>query len=340
MSRYVTLKDVAEKAGTTVGTVSYVLNDRKGRYISDSMRQRVLEAASELNYIKCNGASSLKGKDRKLIGILIPQFENQFFTRICIAAEEVFVQYGYDLIICDTFDDPEREKAIIHRLMSQRVDGMIITPTVKGMENTRLARDVGLNMVVVDRPLDGLEEKYYWVTADNYGCGFQGGKYLQENCHEKIIYIGWKSGISNLESRETGLRDALAESAEVYSYYADFSPEAGFEATERALKEHPDASAVFYGFNIQAKGGVNVFRKHGLRIGEDISVMLIGSPEWAYTGSNDFARLDMKELELGRKAAGLLLDLIMSGSYRPERVIQDCVLIKGTSVRKIQKEGR
>ena len=312
MSRYVTLKDVAEKAGTTVGTVSYVLNDRKGRYISDSMRQRVLEAASELNYIKCNGASSLKGKDRKLIGILIPQFENQFFTRICIAAEEVFVQYGYDLIICDTFDDPEREKAIIHRLMSQRVDGMIITPTVKGMENTRLARDVGLNMVVVDRPLDGLEEKYYWVTADNYGCGFQ-----------------------NLESRETGLRDALAESAEVYSYYADFSPEAGFEATERALKEHPDASAVFYGFNIQAKGGVNVFRKHGLRIGEDISVMLIGSPEWAYTGSNDFARLDMKELELGRKAAGLLLDLIMSGSYRPERVIQDCVLIKGTSVRKI-----
>ena len=109
---------------------------------------------------------------------------------------------------------------------------------------------------------------------------------------------------------------------------------------DKYITEHPDASAVFYGFNIQAKGGVNVFRKHGLRIGEDISVMLIGSPEWAYTGSNDFARLDMKELELGRKAAGLLLDLIMSGSYRPERVIQDCVLIKGTSVRKIQKEGR
>ena len=334
MSRFVTLKDVAERAGTTVGTVSYVLNNKKGRYISDELRQRVLLAASELNYIKCNGASSLKGMDRKLIGILIPQFENQFFTRICLAAEEVFVQHGYDLIICDTFDEPEREKAIIHRLLSQRVDGMIITPTVDGAENTRIARDVGMNMVVVDRPLEGLEG-YHWVTTNNYGCGFEGGRYLRDCGHRKIIYIGWKSGIADLDSRETGLRDASAPDAEIYSYYAEFSPESGFAETEKALDDHPDATAVFYGFNIQAKGGVNVFRKRGLSVGEDISVMLIGSPEWAYTGSNDFSRLDMEELELGRKAARLLLDLIKKGSAEPNRVIQDCVLIEGSSVRKI-----
>ena len=339
MSRFVTLKDVAEKAGTTVGTVSYVLNDKKGRYISDELRRRVLDAASELNYIKCNGASSLKGMNRKLIGILIPQFENQFFTRICLAAEEVFVKHGYDLIICDTFDDPERENAIIRRLISQRVDGIIITPTAKGAENTQLIRDVGMNMVVVDRPLEGLEA-YHWVTTDNYGCGYEGGAYLQECGHRKIVYIGWKSGIADLDSRETGLRNASAPDAEIYSYYADFSPEAGFDITDKAIEEHPDATAVFFGFNIQAKGGVNVFRKRGLRIGEDISVILIGSPEWAYTGNNDFAHLDMEELDLGRKAARLLLDLIMNGSAEPNRVIQDCVLIEGSSVRKIKKEER
>ena len=240
MSRFVTLKDVAERAGTTVGTVSYVLNNKKGRYISDELRQRVLLAASELNYIKCNGASSLKGMDRKLIGILIPQFENQFFTRICLAAEEVFVQHGYDLIICDTFDEPEREKAIIHRLLSQRVDGIIITPTVDGAENTKIARDVGMNMVVVDRPLEGLEG-YHWVTTNNYGCGFEGGRYLRDCGHRKIIYIGWKSGIADLDSRETGLRDASAPDAEIYSYYAEFSPESGFAETEKALDDHPDA---------------------------------------------------------------------------------------------------
>ena len=339
MSRFVTLKDVAEKAGTTIGTVSYVLNDRKGRYISDELRKKVLEAASELHYIKCNGASSLKGMDRKLIGILIPQFENQFFTRICLAAEDVFVRYGYDLIICDTFDDPAREKDIIHRLLSQRVDGIIITPTVKGAENTRIVRDVGINMVVVDRPLEGMEG-YHWVTTDNYGCGFSGGEYLRECGHRKIIYIGWKSGIADLDARETGLRAASSPDSEIYPYYADFSPEAGFRITVQALDEHPDATAVFFGFNIQAKGGVNAFREKGLSIGNDISVMLIGSPEWANTGNNDFAHLDMEELELGRKAAALLLELIRNGSPEPNRVIQDCVLVEGSSVRKIQKEER
>ena len=186
MARFVTLKDVAERAGTTIGTVSYVLNDRKGRYISQELRAKVLAAAEELNYIKCNGASSLKGMDRRLIGILIPQYENQFFTRICDAAEQVFASHGYDLIICDTFDNPEREKGIIHRLLSQRVDGLIVTPSLKGSENTRIVRDVGLNMVVVDRPLEGFDG-YYWVRGDNYGCGYAGGMDLYRHGHRSLI---------------------------------------------------------------------------------------------------------------------------------------------------------
>ena len=210
---------------------------------------------------------------------------------------------------------------------------------MKGAENTRIVRDVGINMVVVDRPLEGMEG-YHWVTTDNYGCGFSGGEYLRECGHRKIIYIGWKSGIADLDARETGLRAASSPDSEIYPYYADFSPEAGFRITVQALDDHPDATAVFFGFNIQAKGGVNAFREKGLSIGKDISVMLIGSPEWANTGNNDFAHLDMEELELGRKAAALLLELIRNGSPEPNRVIQDCVLVEGSSVRKIQKEER
>lgn len=333
MPKFITLKDVAEKAGTTTGTVSYVLNDKKGRYISLDLRERVLKAAKELNYIKCNGASSLKGMDRKLIGILIPQFENQFFTRICISAEEVFATQGYDLIICDTFDEPEREKGIIHRLLSQRVDGIIITPTVKGAENTRIIRDVGINMVVVDRPLEGFED-YYWVTTNNYGCGYRGGEFLRDCGHKTIIYIGWNSGIADLDAREKGLKDACPDCT-VLTYSGEFSPESGYKITEKALLEHPEATAVFFGFNIQAKGGVNAFRDMGRRIGEDISVLLIGSPEWAYTGNNNFTHVDMGDYELGKKAAAVLLDLIRGKETASTRVIQDCTLIEGTSVRNI-----
>jgi len=122
MAKYTTLKDVAERAGTTIGTVSYVLNGNGKRYISKETREKVVQAAKDLEYIRDKKASSLKGGQSYLIGILIPQFENQFFNRIIIASEALFVKHGYDMIITNTFDNPEREKAIIHRMLEQRVE--------------------------------------------------------------------------------------------------------------------------------------------------------------------------------------------------------------------------
>ncbi len=332
MAGYATLKDVAELAGTTIGTVSYVLNNKSGRYISDETRRKVFEAANQLNYIKCKGASSLKGKERKLIGILVPQFENQFFTRVVVAAEAVFAQHGYDLIICDTFDDTDRERAIIRRLLEQRVDGIIVTPTVKGVENTELVRRVGVKMVVVDRPLEGVED-YVWVTTNNYGCGFVGAEHLVSMGHTNIGYVGWNSGIHDLDARERATLDAADGKAVVHVEDGEFSAEAGYLLTEKLLREHPDITAVFYGFNIQAKGGVQYLCDNSIAIPEELSVVLIGSPEWSYTGRNNFTRVDMGDMELGRKAARQLLDLIQNKSEpTSKRIIQACTLVRGTSV--------
>lgn len=336
MARYTTLKDVAELAGTTVGTVSYVLNGKKDRYISEETKTKVLEAAKKLNYIKCNGASSLKGKDQKLVGILIPQFENQFFTRIVMAAEEVFVSEGYDMIICDTYDKPEREKEIIRRLLAQRVDGLIVTPTKKGEENTRLIRQIGMKMVIVDRPLENLEDEYFWVTTNNYGCGQKGIEFLMSKGHKKIGYIGWNSGIPDLDARCKAVLENSKGKADIFVVEGEFSAESGFALTEKMLEEHPEITAIFYGFNIQAKGGVDCLVKKGLRIPNDISVLLIGSPEWAYTGMNDFARVDMNDSELGKTAAQILLDQIKGKTLQPQRFIHDCSIIEGQSI--INKE--
>ena len=141
--QYVTLKDVAKRAGTTAATVSYVLNGTGKRYISEEMRQRVEQAASELGYVKSSAASSLKGKKRKIIAVLVPQFSNQFFTELVLGVEEIADRYGYILSICNTFDDPEREKEIINRTQSQRVDGYIITPSQEGEKSTWPIRKVG-----------------------------------------------------------------------------------------------------------------------------------------------------------------------------------------------------
>ncbi|MCD8171163.1 MAG: LacI family transcriptional regulator, partial [Clostridiales bacterium] len=101
--QYATLKDVAERAGTTAATVSYILNGSTKRYVSEDMRRRVEAAAKELNYVKSSAASSLKGKKRKIIAVLVPQFANQMFTELVLGVERVADRYGYILSICNTF---------------------------------------------------------------------------------------------------------------------------------------------------------------------------------------------------------------------------------------------
>jgi len=335
MGRFATLKDVAKLAGTTAATVSYVLNEKEGRYISEDMRARVLKAAEELDYIKSVGASCLKGKDRRLIGLLVPQYENQFFTRIAIACESVFMNEGFDIMICNTFDNPDRERDIIKRMMEQRVDGIMITPTVNGVENTRIIRRVGVKMVVIDRSLPGIGG-YNWVSTDNYECGEKGASYLFSKGHRKIAYIGWGSGIPDLDVRYKAVLGQADEYGipheDVIIETGEFTTEAGYRMTEKILSEHPDCTALFYGFNIQAKGGVDCFRDKGIRIPDDKSVILIGTPDWASTGFNDFARIDMGESELGRKAAEMLLEEIRNESDEPRQITQGCTLIEGRSV--------
>jgi LacI family transcriptional regulator len=336
LKQYTTLKDVAQMAGTTAATVSYVLNEKDGRYISVETKRKVLKAAKELDYIKCNGASSLKGKARKLIAILVPQFENQFFTRIIMGAEEVFVKHGYDMVICNTFDNPERERGIIHRMLQQRVDGILLTPTNEGFNNTAVLRRLGMKMVMVDRPMEG-EGDFYWVTTDNYGCGYKGASYLMEKGHKKIAYIGWESHVADLDKRREAVLDAAKKNEmpreNIVIKEGAFSADEGYRLTAMVLDKYPDVSAFFYGFNVQALGGIKCLTTRGIDIPKEKSVLIIGSPEWAVTGRNNFTHVDMGDYELGKNAAELLMDMIRNPGKEPAKhTIRDCTLVEGDSV--------
>jgi len=333
---YATLKDVAERAGTTAATVSYVLNEAKGRYISEEMRGKVLQAAKELNYIKCNGASSLRGKKRKMIAVLVPQFENQFFTRIVVAIEEVFDKYGYILSICNTFDDVDRERDILLRMQQQRVDGYVVTPTREGTLNTEQLRQVGVPLVVVDRPLQGIDN-YFWVTTSNYQCGYVATEHLIQKGHRHIAFIGWASGIPDLLAREEAFFDAGAAHGlsrkDFIAVQGGFTADEGYRLTRAVCESHPELTALVFGYNVQAKGGLRSLKDLGIEIPAKLSVVIIGSPEWVHTGNNNFTHVDQGDHALGCKAANLLLEVINGeGKVPPKHIIQECTLVEGDSV--------
>lgn len=335
---YTTLKDVAERAGTTASTVSYVLNQKQGRYVSEEMRRRVLEAAEELHYIKSYGASSLKGKSRRLLSILVPQFENQFFTRLIVAAEKILMLAGYDLVISNTDDNPEKEKEIIERMVGQRVDGIIVTPTTKGAENTEILRRVGLPMVVVDRPLTGVSA-YHRVATDNYGFGVESAEYLIRKGHTHIGYVNWDSEIKDLEDRHAAIVNTYRkhgfDESSVAVACKPFSYQGGYDATKEILEDHPEVTALCYGFNMQAIGGVSYLNEKGIRVPDDVSVMLVGSPDWATIGH--FCHIDMGDSAIGERAAKVLLEEI-DGKLPVDGAscfVQNGHLVEGSSVKDI-----
>lgn len=334
--QYATLKDVAERAGTTAATVSYVLSGSKKRYVSEDMRRRVEEAAKELNYVKSSAASSLKGKKKKIIAVLVPQFANQFFTQLILGVEEVADRFGYILSICNTFDDPQHELEIINRMQEQRVDGYIITPSQEGGKNTRQIRRIGVPMVVVDRSIS-IKDKYFFVSVQNYESTCKAVNYLLEKGHRKIAYIGWKADFGGLEKREQAYRDCLkacgVPEADCIVYNGEFTEQSGADLTARALEEHPDATAVLYAYNVQARGGVDLLAQRGIRIGQELSVMIIGAPDWVQTGNNRFTCIDLNGRKLGVMASEMLFTIIQhDGPVAPYQQEQEAILIEGDSV--------
>lgn len=340
MKGYATLKDVAKLAGTTAATVSYVLNGSEERYVSPDMKQRVLEAAKQLNYVKSSVASSLKGKKRKMIAVLVPQFSNQFFTRMILEIEKVADAFDYILSICNTFDNPEREKEILDRMAQHRVDGYIIAATIKGATNTERIRNLGIPLVALDRPLEGDAADYIWVTTNNYQCGYLGAEYLAQKGHSKIAFVGWDSQISDLLIREQGFLDAIEaqhpDTGEALIVRGEFSEQDGYRLTKELLENNQGISAIFYGYNIQARGGVQYLTEQGIVIGKDISVILIGSPEWAVSGQNNFTHILQHEYSMGRTAASILFDIINGqDDGAPRSIVQACSLYEGNSVKSI-----
>src|SRR5690554_1081570 len=97
-----TIKDVAKLAGASLSTVSYVLNDVPNKFVSKELRKRVLKAARELNYRPNQIARRLRGKTGKILAVLVPQFDNIYFNRMVIGAQEIAEEEGYILCIYST----------------------------------------------------------------------------------------------------------------------------------------------------------------------------------------------------------------------------------------------
>jgi LacI family transcriptional regulator len=312
-------------------TVSRALRGHSN--VSEITRRRVLLAAQQLNYKPNRWARSLVTQKSHIIGIVIPDISHMFFAEIARGVEETIDSEGYDLLLCHSRRDPERERHELDMLMGSRVDGLIVA-SEQPQDDPRTfveLQERGVPFVLIDRFFRRL--KCPFVGVDDRAVGRLATEHLIQLGHACIAHILGPAVSTGLLRYEGYLKAMKANGIAVnpeWIVQGSFDNDSGRQATTRllALKERP--TAIFAANDPSAIGVIEACREAGLRIPADISVVGAGNIEGAIHPSPFLTTADWPRLELGRAAAKMLLGMISpgQGSRSQRKIFSPRILVR------------
>lgn len=211
----ITIRDVAEEAGVSVTTVSFVMSNKKceeagldKKYcIVEETADRVLQAVNKLGYRPNLAASSLRNGRRNTIGVITSDIANHFFSDIARSIENVAYDSGYTVLFASSDESESKMESIVDTFLDNSLDGMIIAPCKGGGAVVRKVIDAGIPTVLFDRDLPGLSCGR--VLLDNVKAGEMAVDLLYDAGYRKIAMINYSLGISSMDDREKGYREAM-----------------------------------------------------------------------------------------------------------------------------------
>lgn len=330
------MKQVAEKARVSTTTVSHVINNT--RVVSEDARERVLAVIQELRYIPSAVARSLKNDRTHTLGMMIPNNSNPYFAEIIQSLEDACFELGYNIILCNSYDDPKKQAAYIRVLMEKRIDGLILVSSGSDEELTRLLADEGIPKVLVDRELDGVAADF--IEADHEDGGYQATEYLISLGHRDIACVAGPENILASAARIRGYQRALSEAGlpfkPEYLIHADFTSQGGFNAFQHLLALPVRPSAIFASNDLMAIGGICAANQAGIRIPDDLSVLGYDDIALASFSTPPLTTIAQPKQAIGRLTAEVLIDRIKNpdASLRRELIKSKLVVRSSTAARK------
>jgi DNA-binding LacI/PurR family transcriptional regulator len=275
------LKDIAERAGVSVMTVSKVMRDAKD--ISADTKARVRKLADELGYVPDLMAQNMRSRTTRLLGLILPSVANPLYARVILALEEKANELGYDLLLTHSLNKPEREEACIRRMISRRVDGLFIFPVYRfaasaaGYEELRKR---GIPTVVLGQVADFCRD-FVNVESDDVFASQIATRHLIELGHRRIAYFSGPQTSPAAKDRLEGYQRALREAGIAPDDHLIFSAGSTIEEGEatalQMLNEMPDVTAIQTFNDLVAIGAANTLLRQGVRVPEDLSMVGFGN---------------------------------------------------------------
>lgn len=308
----VSVKDVAKLAGVSVGTVSNVLNRPTG--VRPQTRERVEGAIAQLGFIRNDSARQLRAGRSRMIGYVVLDAANPFFTDVARGIDEGARAEGLVLFLADSHQDADREDQFLEQFLEQRVRGVCITPVDSGNRRLLSLTERGVPVVMVDRAPASQEDRWCSVGVDDVLGGELAARHLLDLGHERIAYAGDSRRLPQSVDRLAGVRRALAsrgmdEDHGVVLHTEGMRFADGRSAAARllALPRRRRPRAVVCGNDLLALGVLQQVIGQGLRVPADVAIVGYDDIEFAAAAAVPLTSVVQPRLELGRAAARLLL---------------------------------
>ncbi len=266
-----TIRDVAQRAGVSISTVSRVLN--KTASVSEAKRRRVTEAVRVLGYTPNPAAISLLKRATSTIGVVLPYISGEFFAELLRGLDDTVQEYGYLLMVSAWHRNAQEFRAALQS-MYRRVDGLLVmAPGLTTALESELIEE-GCPVVCINTPVT--EGQCDVFNFDNYGGMYALTRHLVERGHTRIAFITGPNTERDAQDRLHGYRDAVThcggDQSKKLEFAGNFSVECGYEAASKILDMDPRPTAIIGANDQSAQGALRHLLYSGIRIPEDISV--------------------------------------------------------------------
>lgn len=342
----VSIKDIAKQAKVSTATVSLILNNKQGSFVGQATRERVLKIAKELNYRPNVLARGLVKRRTNAVGIIIPNVVYPFFAEVIHGIESLADENEKKVVLCYSGSRQEKEAEYIDMLLENRVEGIIMAPLADDKNIKILKRLIGdgFPLVFVDRYLNEIEGSY--VVTDNTMGAYRAVKYLIELGHGRILFLTTGTRISTVQSYLKGYKKALKESNLTYDESLVRRCEAteagekenplfvGYKTVKKILQEKLYFTAIFATDDSFAIGAIKVLKEKGLKIPDNISVVGFDDLPFASFVDPPLTSVMQKKYQMGRKAMGLLIEMIKKNIAHPQQILLEPELVIRQSCRK------
>lgn len=313
-----TMKQVAERAGVSISTVSHVINNT--RVVSDDVRQRVLGIIDEMRYIPSAVARSLKNDKTHTIGVLVPNASNPYFAELISWIEDAAFQLGYNIILCNAHGGPQKQTAYLRLLMEKRIDGLVLVASGADDEQDLPLGHEAVPIVQLERALPGLHADL--IQAGQEAGGYAATRHLIELGHRDIACVSGPADLPRTRERVGGFMCAMEEAGLTVLpdriVHDEFTSAGGHAAFTRLLARAQRPTAVFVTSDLMALGGLCAAGAAAVRVPAQLSVVGFDDIAGARYALPPLTTVAPPKHEMAWLAIELLIDRIR-GRHAPLR---------------------